>query len=128
MLKYPVNCALDLETLGKGDHAQIVQIGMVAFSPLESIDGMEAGMIGAPGHELRAFIDLNDPLAGKADADTAVWWMQQEGGFGCCCWHCVRRQLAEFGWLLGAPANGVERCCCLVGFHSRGSEVWAGLD
>ena len=57
-----------------------------------------------------------------------VWWMQREGGFGCCCLQFVRKELTEFGWQLGVPANGVGRCCCLVGCHGHGSEVWANHD
>jgi hypothetical protein len=63
----------DLETLGTGDNAAIVQIGGVLFDPWEGI----AGMYTMAGMEFNAHILLEDPHIGILDAPCVNWWMQQ---------------------------------------------------
>ncbi len=64
---------IDLETLGTGDNAAIVQMAAVIFDP-------HAGPTGTytlPGLEFNAHIELDDPNIGVLDAPCVHWWMQQ---------------------------------------------------
>lgn len=60
---------LDLETLGTGDDAQIIQIGAVLFCP-------DQNLISTTQHYFEVNVRLDDPQAGKADAGTAMFWME----------------------------------------------------
>ena len=63
----------DLETLGTGDNAAILQIGAVLFDPWEG----PGGVYTIQGMEFNAHIDPADPEIGELDAPCVVWWMQQ---------------------------------------------------
>lgn len=66
----------DLETLGTGDGAAIVQIGAVGFAP--RWEHYPEGMMGSPdGGTFRAAIDFGDSEIGVLDAPTVHWWMGQ---------------------------------------------------
>lgn len=64
---------IDLETLGTGDNAAIVQIGAVLFDPWEG----PTGVYTAAGMEFNKHILLNDSDIGALDAPTAGWWIRQ---------------------------------------------------
>lgn len=55
---------IDLETLGSGDAANIIQIGAVVFD----------SETGKTGYEFNAFVK---DASRKVDLSTALWWMQQ---------------------------------------------------
>lgn len=57
---------IDIETLGTGRDAAIVQIGAVSFD-------LDQGVTA----ELAADIDLTDPQLGVIDADTVRFWLNQ---------------------------------------------------
>ena len=64
---------IDLETLGTGDNAAIVQIGAVMFDPWEG----PTGVYTMSGMEFNKHILLNDPDIGVLDAPCAAWWIRQ---------------------------------------------------
>jgi len=72
---------LDLETLGTGNNAAIIQIGAVAFNA----DGDNASlwtnspdMLASLGQGFRANVDLaSSRHPGVIDASTVEWWLQQ---------------------------------------------------
>lgn len=76
----------DLETLGTGDHAPIVQIGAVLFSPWGDpadfggigrgvVDPAGAGVISAPGGEFNVALEFDKLALMRADPDTIRWWL-----------------------------------------------------
>lgn len=71
---------LDIETLGTGDNAAIVQIGAVLFDPLGVPEIVNAnyvgGVISAPGTGYRANVNVRQQVSeGLCDWDTIAWWM-----------------------------------------------------
>lgn len=58
---------IDIETLGTGDHAAIVQIGAVRFNRLT----------GAQGETFRSNIDWGCEHFGNIEPDTMRWWLEQ---------------------------------------------------
>lgn len=59
-----IDVVIDLETLGKGPTAPILEIGAVEVA--------DYGL----GRRFHRYIDLNDALLyGKPDADTILWWL-----------------------------------------------------
>lgn len=75
---------VDLETLGTGDCAPIVQVGAVLFSPWGSPSDFAAGahdaapgegVVSAPGHEFEAKVELPTVV----DPDTLRWWLVKAG-------------------------------------------------
>lgn len=64
---------IDLETLGTGDNAAIVQIGAVLFDPWEG----PTGVYTMGGMEFNKHILLNDSDIGVLDAPTVGWWIRQ---------------------------------------------------
>lgn len=69
-----IDVVLDLETMGRGHHAAIIEIGAVAFdrSTLELIPAENGG-------EFSALITLDSVVktGGTLTPDTIMWWMQQ---------------------------------------------------
>ena len=65
---------LDLETLGTGDDAAILEIGIVAFSM--PAPGLPDGCLG-PELFRRVKVSSNDEAERKCSADTVAWWIKQ---------------------------------------------------
>lgn len=66
------NLMLDLETLGRGPTAAIVEIGAVFFDP-------EAGSLG-PTFQRRIHPGKSVEAGLQMDADTVLWWLRDETG------------------------------------------------
>jgi hypothetical protein len=66
---------IDLETLGVGDDAAIIQIGAVRFWPDEG----EAGLISSPEGSFRSSIRIkpDDFSFGRIEEGTLTWWFEQ---------------------------------------------------
>ncbi len=64
---------LDLETLGTGDGAAIVQIGAVRFDPWAG-----DGLVSAPAAAFCESIRLDSVGLGTIDGPTVAWWLGQE--------------------------------------------------
>lgn len=78
-MTHPLHIMYDLETLGTGDGAAIVQLGATGFGfdwpEPEYEDGL---MMGTPhGGQFRANVDLADPDIGVLDGPTVDWWLRQ---------------------------------------------------
>lgn len=58
---------LDLETLGTGDNAAIIQIGAVRF-----------GTAGLKPDNFARQVDWNAPHFGNIEPDTLQWWLEQD--------------------------------------------------
>lgn len=71
---YLPNIMLDLETLGTGDHAPIIQVAAVRFH-WEDVEGDEP-----EGYrEFKMNVRMtNDDAFGRIDPQTMLWWLQQE--------------------------------------------------
>lgn len=79
-----VHCMVDIETLGSGDDAPIVQIGAVLFHPLAKIGNtaraaveVPHGIVSMPGTEFNKHIKPSKERMGSTDFDTLQWWMAQ---------------------------------------------------
>lgn len=68
---------VDLETLGTGDHAPIIQIGAVRFDWRASPDAPE-GWVSSPYGEFRRNIKWRSSGFGTIDPDTMLWWLKQD--------------------------------------------------
>lgn len=69
---------VDVETLGTGDNAPIIQIGAVRFDWAVSAEAPE-GWTSSPYGEFRQNVLWNSEGFGKIDADTLQWWLKQDG-------------------------------------------------
>lgn len=113
----PVHCMFDLETLGTGDHAPIVQIGAVLFSPWGdpedfggvkrgAVDPVGGGVISAPGSEFYKNVAFDRESLLNADPETIRWWLTKPTDrarlrvFGSETRSDLRQALIAFdGWL-----------------------------
>ena len=68
---------LDLETLGTGDGAAIIQIGAVRFDWKTHEDAPE-GWISSPYGEFRRNILWDSPGFGNIEPGTVQWWLEQD--------------------------------------------------
>lgn len=71
-LKFGTHIMVDIETMGTGADAALVQIGAVAFRP-----GDGDGTVDVDGG-FRANIDLGSPRVGQFEGSTIKWWLGQE--------------------------------------------------
>lgn len=74
-MEMPRHIMVDVETLGVGDNAPIIQIGACRFDWHTSDDAPE-GVISAPGGEFRVHILASDWK--NIEADTVLWWDRQD--------------------------------------------------
>ncbi len=64
---------IDLETLGTGDNAAIIQIGAVRFDPNEDLDSRDRA-------RFQENIRWSCAGFGEIEPDTVLWWNQQDPG------------------------------------------------
>lgn len=69
---------LDVETLGTGDHAPIIQIGAVRFD-WTPCDEAPNGWTSSPYGEFRHNILWTSEGFGQVDIPTLQWWLKQDG-------------------------------------------------
>lgn len=104
----PCNVMVDVETLGTGDGAMIVQIGAVRFWPYDG----ENGLISVDGTEFCADVEVSD-ANGRMDAETVLWWLRQpkeaqQRVFGSLDRKPLLVALTEFeDWLAEVPVEGM---------------------